>query len=205
MNCNTQRHTTTHGNTLQHLQHIQFAPTHYQTRSNTLQYTATQTHIDWTLYCNTLNTLQHSATHCNTLHHTVTRCNTLQHIATHCTHCNILQLTATHWNTHTECIEPFTTIWSKTVGATRLVLTMQRTATHYSSLQHTTTHCNTRQQTAKHCNNCNTLKNTTTHCNTHIIWTSQRDLIERCCSSATGVDNATHYNTLKHTETHCNT
>jgi len=53
--------------------------------------------------CNTLNTLQHTATLCNTLQHTATLCNTLQHTATHCntlqhtaTHCNTLQHTATH-------------------------------------------------------------------------------------------------------------
>jgi len=45
------------------------------------------------IYEETVDTLQHTATHCNTLQHTVTHCNTLQHTATHC---NILQHTATH-------------------------------------------------------------------------------------------------------------
>jgi len=49
---------------------------------------------------NTLNTLQHTATHCNTLQHT---CSTLQCTATHCNalqfataQCNALQHAATH-------------------------------------------------------------------------------------------------------------
>jgi len=36
------------------------------------------------LYEETVDTLQHTATHCNTLQHTATHCNTLQHTATHC-------------------------------------------------------------------------------------------------------------------------
>ena len=31
------------------------------------------------IHCNTLQQLQHTATHCNTLQHTATHCNTLQH------------------------------------------------------------------------------------------------------------------------------
>jgi len=32
----------------------------------------------WSGVCHTLQTLQHTATHCNTLQHTATHCNTLQ-------------------------------------------------------------------------------------------------------------------------------
>jgi len=56
--------------------------------------------------CNTLQTLQQTATRCNTLQHAATRCNTLQHTAAYprpavimtATHCNTLQHTATHCN-----------------------------------------------------------------------------------------------------------
>jgi len=62
-----------------------------------------------------IDTLQHTATHCCTLQHTATHCNILQHTATYC---NTLQHTATHCNA------------------------LQHTATHCSTLQHTATHCN---------------------------------------------------------------
>ena len=68
------------------------------THCDTLQHTTTQH--------NTLQTLQHIATHCSVSRivicvpvqkkHTATHCNTLQHTATHC---NTLQHTATHCNT----------------------------------------------------------------------------------------------------------
>jgi len=52
-------------------------------------------------------------------------------------------------------------------------MSLQRTATHCSTLQHIATHCNTLQRTATHCNTlqhaatqCNTLQHTAMHCNT---------------------------------------
>ena len=45
--------------------------------------------------CNTLITLQHTATHCNTMQHTATHCNTLHTLQLTATHCNTLQHTAT--------------------------------------------------------------------------------------------------------------
>ena len=100
--------TATHCNALPHTT-LQHSATH----SHILQRTATR--------CNTpaqptarsaesVNALQHTATHCNTLQHSATLCNTLQHTATHCkipaqpTACstksaNTLQHTATQSNT----------------------------------------------------------------------------------------------------------
>jgi len=73
-----------------------------QGRSHCIRHTATQCNI----YCNSLNTLHHTATHCNTLQHTATHCNTLQHTAMHCntkqhaaTRCNEVQHAATRRNT----------------------------------------------------------------------------------------------------------
>ena len=72
---------------------------------------------DFTLYM-TIDTLQHTASHCNTLQHTITQCNVKnrkkicpihvhQHTATHCntlqhaaTHCNILKHTALMYHIH---------------------------------------------------------------------------------------------------------
>jgi len=48
--------------------------------------------VDTATHCNTLHTLQHTATHCNTIQNTTTRCNVLQHTATRC---NTLQHAAT--------------------------------------------------------------------------------------------------------------
>ena len=39
----------------------------------------------FTVVSYSIDTVQHTATHCNTLQHTATHCNTLQHTATHCT------------------------------------------------------------------------------------------------------------------------
>jgi len=60
--CNAQKHTATHYNTLQH------QATHW----NNL-------HVPRVGLL-----LQHTATRCNTVHHTTTNCNTLQHSTTHC-------------------------------------------------------------------------------------------------------------------------
>jgi len=65
--------------------------------------------LDYFLWSNRRNILQHTATHCNTLQHTATHCNTLQHTATHC---NTLQHTATH------CI----TLWSIQRNTNQLLL-----------------------------------------------------------------------------------
>ena len=74
--------------------------------------------------CNTLYTLQHTATHCNTLQHTAAHHTILQHTAPHC---NTLQHIASNCNT------------------------LQRAATHCNVLQHTATCCNTLRHAATHC------------------------------------------------------
>ena len=87
------------------------------------------------LHCNSLQLLQHTATHCNccnTLHtwqYGYARCtrNSLQLTATHC---NSLQHTATHCHT------------THTFVMRRRPLHSCLTATHCNSLQHTATHCN---------------------------------------------------------------
>ena len=127
--CALQRHDLTYKHPTNTLQtpsktNCKHTDTHTATpRNNTmnaLQHTAT--------HCNEHNALQHTATHCNAQQHTVTRCNALQHTATHC---NILQHTATY---ATYCNA------------------LQGTATHCNALQHTATYCNTLQLTATHCN-----------------------------------------------------
>ena len=122
------RFTATQYNTPQH------TATHRSTDRSTPHHAATQFTTPWRiprwweystafsvltlplrqpLHCNTLQTLQHTATHWNTLQHTATHCNGLQRTATHC---NTLQHTATHYNT------------------------LQHTTTHRSTLQHTAPH-----------------------------------------------------------------
>jgi len=81
--CNSLQHTATHYNALQHTathcNTLQHTATHCNTitttHSNTLQ------HIQRTSTPSNqlLDTLQHTATHSNTLQHTETHCNTLQH------------------------------------------------------------------------------------------------------------------------------
>ena len=95
----TDSHTATHCNTLQHTATTLQQPAPH---CNKLQHynTDTQQERPGTGLCikypKPIRTLQHTATHCNTLQHTATHCNTLQHTATHC---NTLQHTAIHCNT----------------------------------------------------------------------------------------------------------
>ena len=74
--------------------------------------------------CNTLLSLQNTATQCNTLQHTPTHCNTLQHAAPFCgilrhvaTHCNTLQHTARHCNTLQHTATDYAPILSNLPGA----------------------------------------------------------------------------------------
>jgi len=139
----------------------------------------------------TVNTLQHTATHCNTLQHTATHCNTpaqCRSCEAHCQHTatlpNTLQHTATHCNTPVQFC-PFeahsphcnTLQHTATHGITRHHTATHRHACSISPFEstrlHTATHCNTRQHPATHCTtlhhtapHCNTLHHTTTHCNT---------------------------------------
>jgi len=133
--CNTLQHTATHCNTLQHTAALCSTLQHSATHSNTLtatqecwletERTRTQIYMlhTWSfleIYCNTLNTLQHTTSYCNTgrligernhrnkdliatylktiedtLQHTATHCNTLQRTAKTATHGSTLQHTAT--------------------------------------------------------------------------------------------------------------
>jgi hypothetical protein len=121
----------------------------------------------------TINTLQHTATHCNILQHTATHCNTLQHPATHC---NTLQHIATHCNTlhHVEepsnlCLDPLKNDWDVMTGTSVGGATHCNTsATHCNTPQHTTTRRKTTclNETCHAATHCSTLQNTATHCNT---------------------------------------
>jgi len=79
--CNTLQHTTTHFITPHTTTHyiLQHTATHYIT----LQHTAPQCTRYGDVY-STVNTLQHTASHCNTLQHSTSYCNTLQTTANHC-------------------------------------------------------------------------------------------------------------------------
>jgi len=120
--CNTPQHTATHRSTDRSTPH--HAATQFITpwriprwwEYSTTAFSVLTLPLWQPLHCNTLQTLQHTATHWNTLQHTATDCNTLQHSATHY---NTLQHTTTHYNT------------------------LQHTTTHCSTPQHSATHCTT--------------------------------------------------------------
>jgi len=126
---------------------------------------------------NTLNTLQHDATHCNTMQRTAkltctfifpvrlwmshewvmshvyescaTRCNTLQHTVTHS---DTLQHTATHCNTLQHIATCCNTWCPANIGCLHMANTLQHVATHYHTLQRTATHYNQLQHTSTCCN-----------------------------------------------------
>jgi len=101
--CNTMQHAATRCNTLQHtLDNV------FLVRSSSFSLFGEGVRI--CTHCNTLNTLQHTATRRNTLQHPATPCNTLQHPATPC---NTLQHTATHAQ-HSLARELY--MWSSLIG-----------------------------------------------------------------------------------------
>ena len=187
--CNNAQHAATH----MHLQRgaggCYIATRHFAVQCHTLQHAATRCSKQapaapsgrllycHTTLCNTLSTLQHTATHmhlqsgagsfdtapqtrCNALQHAATRCNTYVSVKRsgwllYCntTHCNTLQRTSTQCNT---------------CGAERGAALLRHTTLHQDE-----THCNTRAPAKRsrrllHCKSthCNTLQHTAPHCNT---------------------------------------
>jgi len=108
------------------------------------------------------STLQHTAAHCSTLQHAAACCSTLQHTAARCstlqqpvgfqksrgtfqhhtaTHCNILQHTASQSNTLQQPQQYTATTMRDFRGADVLLgITLQQTASHYSTHWHTLQH-----------------------------------------------------------------
>ena len=93
-----------------------------------------------TLYCNTLQTLQHTATHCNTLQHTATHCNTLQLAVYMASYQCTLQRTATHcsWFVH---IDSYHALHDALQCVAVCCRTLQRVAVCCSAL-HLCRYCN---------------------------------------------------------------
>ena len=98
-------------------------------------------------------TLQHTATHCNTLQHTATHCNILQDTATHCsrqreqkarqtdtsaaTRYHTLHNIPTHYNTQKQIDKTDRYAARQTEQVLQNAHTLQRTASHCTTLQHT--------------------------------------------------------------------
>jgi len=181
-------------------------------------------------HCNSLQHIQHTATHRNTPQHTVTHRNIMcerfdtlsvsTSMQLTATHCNSLQLTATHCNTLQHDVQD---IWH--------FVSLYFTATYCNTLQHTATHCNTLQHdvweiwhfvslylcrvrdkmcesnfehTATH---CDTLQHTTIYCNTMCekIDTLSVSTHIACVTRCVRATLNTHCSTLQPTAAHCNT
>jgi len=104
------------------------------------------------------------------------------------------------------------------LGCVYIVLLSSRTsvnkcATHCSTLQHTEAHCNTLQHTVTLCNTrqhsatrCNTLQHTATRCSTLQHTAAHCSALQHSATHCSTLQHpATHYNTLQHTATHCST
>ena len=194
--CNNAQHAATH----MHLQRgaggCYIATRHFAVHCHTLQHAATQCSKQApaapsgrllccnTTLCNTLSTLQHTATHTHLQNGAgsfdiapQTRCNALQHAATRC-------------NTY--------------VSAKRSGWLLHCNTTHCNTLQRTATHCNAPQHTATHAERSGVLLYCNTrHCTKTKYTATQVHLQSRAGGCYTANQHTvTHCNTLQHTATH---
>jgi len=167
-----------------------------QHASNTLQHTATVSHMNDThatpsrlihVPASHWTTLQCTVKNCNTLQRTATNCNTLQHTATHPRDRFIYRshINDTH-NTPSRPIHAPATHCNTQQHTAIQINTLQQTTTHCNAVQHTKTNYNALQQTATH---CSALQRTATHCN--ILEHTHLQLVQTC------------FGRMQQTATHC--
>jgi len=181
----------------------------------------------------TVNTLQHTATHCKTLRHTETQCKILQHTATYC---NTLQHTATRYNTY-QIMDQTRTVGDESIklnhvwgrsgrstsrisvdlheneryappsswGCNFILGSVLRISFMLRCSTHTATHCNTLQHTAIHTQTPYRQETFRNECNTKMPFGRMRQCSLHILLRNRLRQTATDCSRLQQTATHCNT